>query len=100
MKRAFVYSLLVFYGGFIGLSFNADNTSSYFTDVEVSEGNTITTGVWVVPPIEKDDCKKYGWEELIDPETGEIFKNQGQCVSEANHIETIEPEPSLLTNEV
>lgn len=87
MKRILTYGTLIFYIGLVGLSFGTHDTSSYFSDVEISADNTITTGVWVIPPPEKEDCKKYGWEELIDPDTGEIFKNQGQCVSETNHDE-------------
>lgn len=84
LGRLITYSTLVFYTGLVAVGFGMDNTSSSFTDTEISEGNTIVTGHWVVEPepIEKDDCKKYGWEELTDPETGEIYRNQGECVSD------------------
>jgi hypothetical protein len=32
----------------------------------------------------KDDCKNNGWQSLLDS-NGKPFKNQGQCVSSANH---------------
>lgn len=85
MKNILKISLiLLFYIGILTVAYGSNNTASYFTDTEVSGGHTITTGVWSVPPIEKEDCKKGGWEELIDPDTGEVFKNQGQCVSEVS----------------
>ncbi len=36
------------------------------------------------PPQSKDDCKNGGWLSRTDA-TGQPFKNQGQCVSSANH---------------
>jgi hypothetical protein len=85
MSRLLTYSLLFFYLGFSLAGYNINTTTSYFTDIETSGANTITAGHWQVDEIEKDDCKKGGWEELVDPDTGEIFKNQGQCVSHTNH---------------
>ena len=72
------------------VSFDASSTSSYFSDSEISTGNIITTGHWVVEPVEKDGCKDGGWQDLIDPETGEVFKNQGQCVSHTNHSNLVD----------
>ena len=37
-------------------------------------------------PTNKDDCKKDGWKTLMNVD-GRMFKNQGQCVSYANHHE-------------
>ena len=37
--------------------------------------------VLVGPPTNKDECKKDGWKTFNNPS----FKNQGQCVSYANH---------------
>ena len=35
-------------------------------------------------PANKDACKKGGWQNLTDGD-GQPFKNQGECVSYANH---------------
>ena len=35
-------------------------------------------------PSSKDQCKKYGWQNLQDA-NGQTFRNQGQCVSYFNH---------------
>jgi hypothetical protein len=32
-------------------------------------------------PVSEEQCKDGGYRNLIDPETGQPFKNQGQCVS-------------------
>lgn len=46
------------------------------------ENVSLTSGpVLVGPPSNKDECKKDGWKTFNNPS----FKNQGQCVSYANH---------------
>jgi Flp pilus assembly pilin Flp len=35
--------------------------------------------------IDKNACKKGGWTEIINPDTGEFFTNQGECVAWTNH---------------
>ena len=94
-------SILILFASFGAASFSSGGTSSYFTDTEISQNNVITTGEWVMEPepIDKDDCKKGGWEGLVDPRTGEIFKNQGQCVSYTNHVaHSSGPAPQSLSD--
>lgn len=49
-----------------------------------SVGDVFTmTGTLTIPsPVatDKDQCKDYGWQNLVDDQ-GELFRNQGQCVS-------------------
>ena len=33
-------------------------------------------------------CQHDGWKTMIDPATGQPFKNQGDCVSSATHRRT------------
>lgn len=44
---------------------------------ETVEFNVEAPVVVVLPPTDKDQCKKDGWKTFTDP----VFKNQGQCVS-------------------
>jgi hypothetical protein len=34
----------------------------------------------------KPFCKDGGWQHIIDPDTGLDFTDQGQCVSNYNHL--------------
>ncbi len=60
--------------------------------VIVTATNTLLTGdpttiypIIVVNPVPtKDQCKKDGYKDFIDPRTGNAFRNQGQCVSFTN----------------
>jgi hypothetical protein len=42
------------------------------------------TGVCVVVPTNKDECKSGGYARFIDPSTGQPFRNQGQCQNSVN----------------
>ncbi len=37
----------------------------------------------VVTSPTRDECKNDGWKNFIDPDTGEVFGNQGRCTSRA-----------------
>jgi len=36
-------------------------------------------------PTNADQCKNGGYTQFADPRTGQPFRNQGQCVSFAQH---------------
>ena len=67
--------------GFAHNAFGADNPNTYTAKAVTSTG-TLTTSLFVDcaarDPISKGDCKDGGWRALG-------FRNQGQCVSFANH---------------
>lgn len=69
-------------------SYNTD----YTIDVDGVEINGMTYNFEKVTakndkePTNKDDCKKDGWKTLMNVD-GQMFKNQGQCVSYVNHQE-------------
>ncbi len=51
-----------------------------YTFINVTVNHTITASFAVNSPIDKDQCKKDGWQSLYHPD-GSLFKNQGDCVS-------------------
>jgi hypothetical protein len=69
-------------GGSFLFSFQAEpavgdtvTISNPFSPFTVDESATLTS-----VPQTKNDCKKGGWQSLVD-ENGNFFKNQGDCVS-------------------
>lgn len=48
-------------------------------------------------PTDKDQCKDNGWQSLTD-QNGQAFKNQGQCVSYANHHDGVGQDDSHAHN--
>ena len=55
--------------------------------VKISTGAGDDEPAWQSLPrlVSKDQCKKGGYRNFIDPRTGRPFKNQGQCVSFVEH---------------
>lgn len=76
--------------GFHFVSWSDTSTANPRTDTDVAANLTVTalfaanTPTPSPTPIDKDDCKKGGWATLLNT-LGVHFKNQGQCVSSANH---------------
>lgn len=73
---------------FTGWSGSCSGTGTCMVTMSAAMSATATFTLNVVPPttpINKDQCKKDGYKNFIDPSTGKVFKNQGQCVSYTNH---------------
>jgi len=84
-------SALVKYGDYAvtGIRLVADASwafgdSEQAVDVDNTTVDTTLFTYEVPVPTDKEQCKKGGWMSMADDE-GNPFKNQGQCVSYANH---------------
>jgi hypothetical protein len=62
---------------------HADHEQTFLIDNTNVDGNVVTYDEQGHPAT-SDDCKNGGWMDLVDDE-GNAFKNQGDCVSYANH---------------
>ncbi len=57
-------------------------------DTDILTGNDDDDNGTTTPNTRKDECKKGGWLSFLNPS----YKNQGQCVSQMNHMDSDENE--------
>ena len=62
------------------------NKAGYFVTSKKQKDSAPEYGEYGTPdvPTSKEQCKDGGYQNFIDPSTGEPFKNQGQCIQYVN----------------